>query len=1170
MPDETRLRQRIARVELLAPHRHLVGRNFRGRDYELFRLSALLDGDRAKPLLVQGIGGSGKSALIGRFLLDRHQGNGPWAPFVFLDFDRSMLAAEEPITLMTEAVRQLGAQFPELTGVATRLITSWEKKLDRARAPQPGQTRSSVPRGLARYSLDETDRAEIRCEALRFLRRLLLPGDRLLLVLDTFEEVQIRSSDAVDSFWKFLDELLDDVPGLRIVVSGRAELKDRHVQELPLGDLEPKAAVEVVVAGGVPSDVAAKVVELVGGNPLCLQLALQVLHREGLEALDGLAASDLAVAGAIRSEIVERWLYRRILGHVHDKEVAKLAWPGLAVRLIDPQVIREVLAEPCGLHVPDDAVAHDLFERLSSEVTLVQQRRVGTLYHRPDVRRLMLAQLRTDALDQFDAINRKAAEFYRAKTAGQTTIDLEARAEEIYHRLALGEPLGTVEPLWVDGVEEFLYNAVEDFTAVEPATFLASRLHVELPQDLWDQARIEDWELQAARRAQDLLALNEPTKALAVLTSRPERSSGSPLYLLEARLRLQQGEDDAAIHLARAAIHKAAAANKDSTCLDLLLFLGDALWRRGDLNAARVSLGEAIAVAKRLPDPRHAIDALMQYLRLGRMRNYGGVPSADDAAWRAELGMRLKRLTRSALYSVPVLMQQAAAEASSEDAEAFRFVAQVVGSRIKEALVLYPRVAPPDRLRVWLGAWAATAAPTLNWFLNGAPVIPTELRSLASVRPDAMLPPGVAPEELQRAFAGVYEFAGLIPDTLYTIAVQTDNQSATLKTRTLPSAVPTGLDRWLNVLLVSCFHQAENHQGLAGTIVSQLPAVAKPHLTVLAGDQVSLDLPTLKDFPDDLAWLAEKFEKDYTLNWRGPRGYAEILRAAPSLAIPGDHEYWNNFPHPSPFIGNSLTPDGRNRWREAAQAMYAGFQLPYPAQMGEPVRFEVEPLSFFVADTRSHRDAERCFTMSDEAHHRMEQWVSDTIAKKQFGVFVSGQSLFTKATSKIAGGAGDYKLPNYGDYGRILLCLRRLADAGRPTLCLTGDMPLGRVLRAMDIRTGRTAYTEIIASPVSLVPTPGQDPIREVGAFSSGLCGSNNPWPPHFDPDDPPAFLASEVLQRRFPCATQHQQKGNHVVLLSFRQHGSGIEVRIKYWPITRNALVAQASEIGPITLLGA
>jgi hypothetical protein len=250
--------------------------------------------------------------------------------------------------------------------------------------------------------------------------------------------------------------------------------------------------------------------------------------------------------------------------------------------------------------------------------------------------------------------------------------------------------------------------------------------------------------------------------------------------------------------------------------------------------------------------------------------------------------------------------------------------------------------------------------------------------------------------------------------------------------------------------------------------------------------------------------------------------------------------------------------------------MYAGFQLPYPAQPGEPVRFEIAPLSFFVADTRSMRDAHRRFSMSEAAHQQMEHWVGDTIAKKQFGVFISGQSLFTHASGKIAGAVGDYALPNYDDYGRILLRLQKLADAGRAVLCLTGDVHWGRVVTAMDIRTGRTAFAEIISSPLSLVTTLGRDQIQEVGAFLSDLFGPKNPWPRHANPDDPPAFLASDSLQGRFPCTTWHRQKGNQAVVLGFRQHGSGIEVRITYWPITRHTTVARPSVIGPMTLVGA
>jgi hypothetical protein len=466
---------------------------------------------------------------------------------------------------------------------------------------------------------------------------------------------------------------------------------------------------------------------------------------------------------------------------------------------------------------------------------------------------------------------------------------------------------------------------------------------------------------------------------------------------------------------------------------------------------------------------------------------------------------------------------------------------------------------------VWIGTFKVTAAPALHWSLDNVPRQPKALREIASVRPDTMLPAGQNPANIPRAFTGVYEFDGLEPDRLYTVSVEANGERVALETRTLPAAVPFQLDRSFNVLLVSCFHQAEDRGGLAGTIVSQLKATSKPHLTLLAGDQVYLDLPTLKNFPDDLAWLAEKFEQDYTLNWQGPLAYTQVLSAAPGVSLPDDHEYWNNYPHPSPFIQNSLTLEGRNSWRQAARAAYEGFQLAYPAQWGEHWYLDVPPLSFFFADTRSTKDENRGFTMMD--HNKMEEWAAHVIDNRLFGLFISGQSLFREPASDLSGGVGDFELPNYGDYGRIVTCLQRLVDAGRPVVCLTGDVHWGRVTVARDMRTGRNAFSEIISSPSSLVTTVGADQAKQLGGFLGGLFGKKNPWPRHSDPDKPPVFLASEALQGRFPCEMLYPQRGNHVVLLKFRQQGGGLELRIQYWPLSLDRNLGRPVEVGPIDL---
>jgi len=484
------------------------------------------------------------------------------------------------------------------------------------------------------------------------------------------------------------------------------------------------------------------------------------------------------------------------------------------------------------------------------------------------------------------------------------------------------------------------------------------------------------------------------------------------------------------------------------------------------------------------------------------------------------------------------------------------------------SLVLYPRAAPNDRLRVWVGAFQATQAPALSWLLDGNAFEPSALRPMSSVRSGDLFHAGTDPATVPRAFSGVYEFAGLLPDTTYEVSVTGGGESMVLSTRTLPAAVPTQLDRSFNVLLISCFHQAEDRAGLAGTIVSQLKATAKPNLTILAGDQVYLDLPTLQDFPDNKAWLAEKFEQDYTLNWSGPLAYTEVLSVAPAISCPDDHEFWNNYPHVSPMIGNSRTPEGRQRWKEAATAMFEGFQLAYPASLGEAVTIDVHPLSFFVADTRSKKDEHHGFTMSPEARTQLSDWVTDVIAQKRFGVFVSGQSLFGDAAGTISGYVGDYELANYGDYGEIVSILRRLVDAGRPVLCLTGDVHWGRVSTARDVRTGRIGFAEVISSPASLVSFVGMDQAKRFFSAIGGLFGQKNPWPRHADPAAVPSYLASGVLQGGFPCTQLYGHRGNHVAMLSFRQHGTGVEMRARYWPITRDAQIGRPIEVAPIELV--
>jgi hypothetical protein len=201
----------------------------------------------------------------------------------------------------------------------------------------------------------------------------------------------------------------------------------------------------------------------------------------------------------------------------------------------------------------------------------------------------------------------------------------------------------------------------------------------------------------------------------------------------------------------------------------------------------------------------------------------------------------------------------------------------------------------------------------------------------------------------------------------------------------------------------------------------------------------------------------------------------------------------------------------------------------------------------------------------------LSDWVDGVIDEKRIGVFVSGQSAFEDPISSTKGAIADYELPNYGDFGRIMTTLQRLIDEGRrPFICLTGDVHWGRIAAAQDITTGRTAITEIISSPSSLVTTVGADTIKRIGGFFHGVFGASDPWPRHSAPSEPPAFVASGALGGRFPCSTIHRQKGNHVAVLSFRQAGGGLECRVTYWPIHADSSVARPVELGPFQFTSA
>ena len=158
-------------------------------------------------------------------------------------------------------------------------------------------------------------------------------------------------------------------------------------------------------------------------------------------------------------------LTRRMISHINDRDVQALANPGLVVRMVTPQIIREVMAPASGLssseHPLPEGAEDELYRRLERERWLVA-RQGKFLRHRPEVRRAMLDLMRIENRERFDRTNELALQAFRKRAEE----DDEARAEAIYHLLLGGRALlEEADALWRPSCGRRLSGAVGDLNA---------------------------------------------------------------------------------------------------------------------------------------------------------------------------------------------------------------------------------------------------------------------------------------------------------------------------------------------------------------------------------------------------------------------------------------------------------------------------------------------------------------------------------------------------------------------------------------------------------------------------------------------------------------------------------------------------------------------------------
>lgn len=578
------IERKLQLARLLEPLRQIT-RTFSGRAAEMQQLrdyvgvlstgSWLGDAKRAVgdflfkpvpkgPFLIHGPGGVGKTTLTAQFILEHAlAAENQQFPFAYLDFDRPTVNAEEPVTILIEAVRQIGLQYDSAFAASERLGERW-----RARLASSADTESFVR--------DFTG----------FLETLEVREGPVLFVLDTFEEVQRRSTAYARGVTLLTGRLSIMIPRLRVVIAGRSAPDDgtRLDGQLALEGFDRESAVAYLRNRGLDPEAAGRVADLTRGNPLTLTLAIDLYRRDpaGLRQLD---------AARLTDEIIQSFLFDRILLHIPDPEVRRLAHPGLVLRRVTPELIRDVLAGPCDVNVPSLQRAEELFEKLASDSTLVTRVDPRTIIHRADVRRSMLKPLREDQSEKVEEIHRAAIAFH------QRFPDVISQAEVAYHMLSLGE-IARLMP----SLEPLLVNALDELAPAAQVQ-LAEAYDLELKEETWRTADQESWERATARKVAELLKAGDVRRALTLLAERSERDAHTELMIVEAQVQLAANAVSAARDIAERGIRAYRNAGNSALLFRLLLITVEIERRANAFAGAAAYLDDAEEIARRRNDP---------------------------------------------------------------------------------------------------------------------------------------------------------------------------------------------------------------------------------------------------------------------------------------------------------------------------------------------------------------------------------------------------------------------------------------------------------------------------------------------------------------------------------------------------------------------------------------
>lgn len=592
VPDEAEVLEKIRQLEILKPFQALTS-NFKGRINELAHLSDYVDWTPKStmtksiagwfrniikwhdkpPLMITGIGGSGKSTLVSKFILDQLKYNPEKKlPFIYFDFDKPGLSVSNPLELAIHALQQLSIHFPAHTSTFNHIREQLQNEVMQLEsANQFSYTTNSR----------SSDRQVYYQKYSELYAQEISAIDRpVLVVFDSFEELQYRANTSeINALFSFIREISDIIPRLRPIFIGRAEVtyNNMRFESIKLEDFDQAAAVAFLEAKGVNNQKLGEIIyKKVGGNPLTLTLMADLV--EGEKITDPAEIEN--IIDKMDKTLLQGLIVERNLNHAHDANTAKIAVPGILVRKINPDIIQQVLSEPCGFKDMDEQMANNIFTELNKESFLVTPTSDGISF-RQDLRMALYNLIMSNKDYNGMKIHENAVKYYKEKT------DPQSRAETLYHCLMRGDDPDSVDYLYDGSVRPYIENSLPELPD-DAYLYLSRKMGIRAADSKVTQASLLEWENYQQGEIKSIMHYGDEDtlrEKRAELATRKERSLNSSLYYMEAKLETRLGNFINAEKIIERALQEIHEDDKEKA-INLLLLRATIFEYQGDFQAA--------------------------------------------------------------------------------------------------------------------------------------------------------------------------------------------------------------------------------------------------------------------------------------------------------------------------------------------------------------------------------------------------------------------------------------------------------------------------------------------------------------------------------------------------------------------------------------------------------